>query len=382
MTELTISAEAIMVDKTEFEDLKKLVEDTNAALVLMQAQSVADKTQIQALTSQLIIAQQTNPQQVKQEAKIELEKRLTEQAAKLEQLEIQKADLDTQIQDETEELNKIRQQIIDLDVCQSSGPYKGSGKEEQITTKFGEVLTPNALKEFMDDYKMARYLNQKERLINWDDSMYRATKLRRALQGTAASYVRGEKAMGQTWPDNDDEILDRLKERYLTTEAYESMVAEAEAIRQNDSEPLPEYMSRIQRAIWEAYDDEPSQVKNKRTMWKFMDGLKNKEIRSEIIKSKWLNKTPDEILLIAETTRKNMEATSVTGKGKQGAIGGVTSNNSKKQPTKKKEHVLCLYCKRTHPGGWQKCFKRMRENSEWVPDNEKSGKDEKKQGFQ
>ena len=59
----------------------------------------------------------------------------------------------------------------------------------------------------------------------------------------------------------DDEILDRLRQRYLSTEAYESMVAEAEAIRQNDSEPLPEYMSRIQRAIWEAYDDEPSQVK-------------------------------------------------------------------------------------------------------------------------
>ena len=368
-----------MVEKTEFDALRKLVEETNAALVAMQAQSVADKTQIQALTSQLVIAQQRDPQKVKQEAKLELEKRINEQAAKLEQLDIQKADLDTQIRDETDELDKLRQQIIDLDACQSSGPYKGTGKEEQITTKFGDVLTPNALKEFIDDYKMARYLNQKERLINWDDNVYRATKLRRALQGTAVAYIRGEKAMGQTWPDDDDEILDSLRQRYLSTEAYESMVAEAEAIRQNDSEPLPEYMSRIQRAIWEAYDDEPSQVKNKRTMWKFMDGLKNKEIRSEIIKSKWLNKSPDEILLIAETTRKNMEATSVTGKSKQGSVAGVSGN--KKPATKKKEHPLCLYCKRLHPGGWQKCFKRMRENSDWVPDNDKNGKDEKKPGF-
>ena len=116
----------------------------------------------------------------------------------------------------------------------------------------------------------------------------------------------------------------RLKERYIDTESIELRIIETEEVSQQKDEPLTEYLSRVRLG----YPKEPENIVYKRLAWKFLSGILNNDIRSAVIKEKWINgqeaKPLEEILLIAETTRKALVA---TGQDK-GTIGAVKRRSS------------------------------------------------------
>ncbi len=142
--------------------------------------------------------------------------------------------------------------------------------------------------------------------------------------------------------------------------------------------------------------------------WKFLSGIRNRDIRAAVIKEKWMAgqdaKPLDEILLIAESTRKTMVATSATG-SERGTIGAVLRRNSdeyssstrssssrkssgesslsprsgRSTPSSKPNasprtatYNECLYCKKKHPGGRKNCFVRLRNNPNWTPGKRKN----------
>ena len=235
----------------------------------------------------------------------------------------------------------------------------------------------------MEHYKLVRMVNIRDQLLNWDDPSFRAAKLRLALRGSAAEYVTGESGLAKPWTKDDEQIMDMLERRYLKTEAIELKIIEVEETKQSDREPLPDYLSRVQRMIRDAYHGESEITLQKRTAWKFLSGIQNKEIRASVIKEKWMAseteaKTPEEILLIAETARMTMAAVSATGNNK-GNIGAFTGGKQNKKTTSK-EWEVCLFCKRRHPGGWQDCYRRQREDPQWTPPKSTPGKNSAQKG--
>ena len=230
-------------------------------------------------------------------------------------------------------------------------------------------------------------------MLNWDDPSYRAEKLKLALRGPPAKYIAGENSRAKEWTTDDELIIKKLEERYILKDATELKIIDAENISQDEREPLPEYMTRVQALIEEAYEGEPQAVIQKRVAWKFLSGIKNKEIRTTVIKEKWMKdkleaKSPEELLQIAEVARMNMAVAGATGTSKpsgsdkqEGLLGNF---NNSKNPRRARDQLKCLYCKRFHPGGWETCFKRLRVDPDWKPssktDSQKSKK-ERDQGF-
>ena len=53
------------------------------------------------------------------------------------------------------------------------------------------------------------------KLRGWDSKLYRANKLKLALQGDAFDFVTFEDSMGKLWTKDDDAIITKLKDRYL-----------------------------------------------------------------------------------------------------------------------------------------------------------------------
>ena len=53
------------------------------------------------------------------------------------------------------------------------------------------------------------------KLRRWDSKLYRANKLKLALQGDAIDFVTFEDSMGKLWTKDDDAIITKLKDRYL-----------------------------------------------------------------------------------------------------------------------------------------------------------------------
>ena len=387
------------------EDFKAL-QETLKGLV---DESKLDKEELRTLRLRMLdMDKEKNSQNT---AHQDLMDRVAAEEQALQNLRGQRATLDQQIAQAEQTLTASQIELDDMCKHDVKPPrFSSHAREENIDVTFGDVLTPEALLEFIDGYKLAKYLNQEEKIANWDDKRFRAAKLRKALRGPAASYVRSENAMASSWTEDDDEIIAKLEARYLTTEAFESKIREAEEVYQQDHEPLPEFLTRVQQLIMDAYPGEPVEVKNKRVVWKFLSGLKSKDIRAEIIRAKWMinrneAKPAEEILMVAETARKAMEGAAVTGQTKSGKIAPVqdttsddmkelagemrsilaayqqtsqsnsksAGNKSNNRRSKKKDEgnsrELCLYCKKEHWGGWQKCYKRRNENPSWTPDS-------------
>ena len=311
------------------------------------------------------------------------------------------------LQEELEAIQGKKKELEEeLKAAHEGGNNKGQQRydvrapEEKIAMTFGgdQNCSASHLRQFIEHYKLIRMVNMRNLLANWDDPSYRAAKLRIALHGAPASYIGEESSMAKDWTENDDEIIKRLKERYIDTESIELRIMEAEEVSQEKNEPLSEYLSRVQRVVRLAYPEEPENIINKRVAWKFLSGIQDKEIRSAVIKEKWMAgqdaKPLEEILLIAETTRKTLIATTMTGQSK-GTVSVVkrgssdefslpsthSSRNASSESTKSssssgssrsskpgnKTHQECLYCRKKHPGGWKDCFKRKRVEPDWTP---------------
>ena len=224
--------------------------------------------------------------------------------------------------------------------------------------------------------------------------------------------------MAQVWIRDDGEIIVRLKKRYLGTQSIELNILMFEELSQNEGEDLAAYMTRCQQKGLEAFQGlgEPISTQQ-RIIWKFLSGIKDQAIRSEVIRQRWM-KSPtepkgyDEVLLIAEQAKLDKLATTATGNGsgfgKKGSFqaapvskvserrkagnykartphtSGESSVRSTPSPIPSRGsfgsssdsngggssngNFLCHFCKTTsHFGGWKACPKRAQEEPSWKP---------------
>ena len=264
-------------------------------------------------------------------------------------------------------------------------------REKQLTKQFGMDTSANALLEFLDHYLLCRDMNQQRKVPGWDDAKYRAKELRYQLQGEAAVFVRQEEAMHQNWVLDDDAIIGKLKERWFNRDCIEMDILEFEEARQGDYETLAQFMQRVKGLGQRAFSEFDANGMHQRIVWRFLDGVKDKEIRGAIIRERWMKdrttpKPYDEVLKIATNAHMTKVAAQATGggngsqlaKGKLAAMNKVTptpsGNKGKvKKPagsmgTSEMPRVFdCFYCHKRHAGGYRECSKRLKENPNWTP---------------
>ena len=292
-----------------------------------------------------------------------------------------------------------------------------SAKERALTLTFGDGGDTSAvsLRLFIDHYELAEAQNRERRVEGWESPAFRARELRLQLRGEPALWLSHESAMAQTWTKEDSEVIDRLRKRYLGTQSIELNIVMFEELSQNEGETLAGYMTRCQQKGLEAFQGlgEPLSTQQ-RIIWKFLSGIKDQSIRSEVIRQKWMKsptetKSYDEVLLIAEQAKLDKLATAATGNGSgmmkrdgfqaapvssrvserrrgahdrprtphtSGESNG-TSNHSSRSGSfgsgdasggSGNGNFLCHFCKTTnHFGGWRSCPKRAQENPSWKP---------------
>ena len=198
-----------------------------------------------------------------------------------------------------------------------------AAKEKSLTLTFGDSgdTSPNSLRLFLDHYELAEAQNRERRVEGWESPAFRARELRLQLRGETALWLSHESAMAQVWICDDGEIIARLKKRYLGTQSIELNILMFEELSQNEGEDLAAYMTRCQQKGLEAFQGlgEPISTQQ-RIIWKFLSGIKDQAIRSEVIRQRWM-KSPtgpkgyDEVLLIAEQAKLDKLATTATGNG-------------------------------------------------------------------
>jgi hypothetical protein len=259
-----------------------------------------------------------------------------------------------------------------------------SAKEKQLSKFFGVDTSATALLEFLDHYRLCVEINQAKKVPGWGDPDYRAKELRFQLQGEVAIYVRQEETMGQDWVNDDKKIIEKLKERWLNRDCIELDIIEFEEARQGEYETLAQFMQRLKGLGQRAFSEFDPNGMHQRIIWRFLDGVKEKDIRSEIIRARWMKdrKTPkpyDEVLKIAENAKMIKVAAGATGHNGHGS-GSSKSNaiqvaamvphgrkNVRGTPPSRPRAFDCFYCRQRHPGGWRTCEKRKRENPDWEP---------------
>ena len=265
-----------------------------------------------------------------------------------------------------------------------------AGREKSLTKEFGVVTSASTLLEFLDHYKLCCEINQEKKVPGWDRADYRAKELRCQLQGEAGTFVRQEEAMHEQWVFDDNQIIEKLKERWLNRDCIELDIIDFEEARQGDAETLAQYMTRLKGLGQMAFSEFDPRGMQQRIIWRFLDGLRDKDIRASIIRERWMKdrKTPksyDEVLKIAENARMVKVAASATGSGgpsPKAAIAGSANVGSFTRGGNTRRGMQrgigarsnppprgfdCFYCHQRHPGGWKSCDKRRRENPTWEP---------------
>ena len=264
-------------------------------------------------------------------------------------------------------------------------------REKQLTKTFGTDTSSEALLEFLDHYKLCVEMNQQRRAPGWGDAKYRAKELRYQLQGEAGVFVRQEEAMHESWVEDDNKIIEKLKERWLNRDCIELDIIQFEEARQNDGESLGQFMQRLKGLGQRAFSEFDSTGMQQRIIWRFLDGVRDKDIRSSIIKERWMRdrKTPKpyaEVLKIAETAHLNKIAANATGGtglpvkkvavvSKDGLRDGLRTPKSTRGGKNKTNNKVvaagtsfdCHFCHENHPGGWRHCEDRKRKNPDWTP---------------
>ena len=224
--------------------------------------------------------------------------------------------------------------------------------------------------------------------------------------------------------ENDAEILDRLKSRYVTTGAIEVRILKFEKAYQGQEESLAEFLTRLQRLAGDAFASESADIRRKRVVWRFLDGLIDRDIRERLIRERWMKdestaKEYDDILKIAEVARTSKQTAALTGgspqaagacaaaqraaaaappphpatrwqrgpgqlraagSGQPGQPGRPPAARSGQSPgSHSRSRVTggrvdraaavgrCYYCGIPHQGGWYRCRRRLSEDPSWSP---------------
>lgn len=163
-------------------------------------------------------------------------------------------------------------------VAENLAPFTAVGREEKLDVSFGSTCTGRELRRFIDKYRVVKELNIAARLTGWDKPEYRANKLKLALEGEAFDYIGLENTMLKPWTSDDEEILDKLKDRYLKIQAVELNILEFEKSQQLHKEPLSEFLSRMQRLAADAYEGDSEAELQRKLAWRFVTGVRSDTI--------------------------------------------------------------------------------------------------------
>jgi len=293
--------------------------------------------------------------------------------------------------DSVEEVAEHVQPVVEATPPAPEGDMAGLGRELSLSMTFGEDTSPSSLERFLTHWELVDQINRARQVRTWKKDDYRACILRMALRGSAADWISQESTMLSPWVKSDNEIIAKLKVRYIGNTAIELHIIAFEQSSQKDGETLGEYMVRLQKLIENAYGKHPPYIKQMRVVWQFLNGLRDRDVREVLIKEKWMEdgenaKSYDEILKIAEGTLSTKIASRATGKSGQGAAAAVQeigtvapfkggsarketpNSNSRDRQQSTKQKIDCYYCGSTHEGyGWYKCSKRRAENPKWRP---------------
>lgn len=288
--------------------------------------------------------------------------------------------------------------------------FTGTAKDEKMDCYFGEdsVYSAVAMRRFAERYLTVRDMNIQLRIAGWDDPAYRAGKIILSLKGDAFDYVKFAKSTGESWTSSDDSLLEKLKDKFINVQAIEMNILHFEQSFQEPKESISEYMSRLKRAVREAYDGDSQKDLDRKVAWRFVSGVTEKRVRDKILECGWMlnrqeAKPLDELEKIAEYTKRNEETSRAmsrsTGHGsvsmfdaEEGNVAAFTRRNSKfvtsrsKTPSSESkyssgsgnshssgssdlplEFLQCYYCKQKHRGGWLYCSKRKKESPTWRP---------------
>ena len=295
-----------------------------------------------------------------------------------------------------------------------------SSKIQEIPLKmtFGEDTAPTAWMTFKSHFELVKKANVMRGIESWKNKEYRALMCRLQMRGTAASYVEQQAVLDPMWASDDDAIMKRLSQLYYTSDAIEVRIFRFEEAMQMQDEGLSEYMTRLQQLASQSFASEPSDIVRKRVVWRFLAGLRDREIRSHLIKEKWMEndekaKSYDEVMKIALAALSCKRATQVTGMSRnngavtaqlkisdsrckgmdeeqpitqaQGNVQSLTQKERLHEANKEKAYQIrrtqrkfkCYYCNKIHPGGWKVCSRRLKEDPSWKPNS-----DEWRQDFQ
>ena len=157
-------------------------------------------------------------------------------------------------------------------------------REQAITLTFGDIDTKlTTLERFISHYKVVNEINTERQVKVWKKPSYRALTLRMALRGPPAEFIEQEANMQREWVKDDEGILGKLRDRYIKNTAVELHIIAFESASQKEGEPLAEYMTRLQKLIGDAYPEYPEWVRKSRTVWQFLNGARDKDVRGPIL---------------------------------------------------------------------------------------------------
>ena len=297
------------------------------------------------------------------------------------------------------------------------GLYRKMGDEapskmQEIPLKitFGEDTAPTSWMAFKSHFELVKKANVMRGVQSWNNKEYRALMCRLQMRGTAASYVEQQAVLDPLWASDDEAIMDRLSQMYYTSDAIEVRIIRFEEATQMQDECLSDFMTRLQQLASQSFASEPSDIVRKRVIWRFLAGLRDREVRSQLIKEKWMEsdekaKSYDEVMKIALAALSCKRATQVTGMNRNNGaataqvkvveynldyvseeepsitqaqmknVQSVTQKESLHIPNRGKGPQMnrnqrkfkCFYCNKYHPGGWLVCSKRLKEDPNWKP---------------
>ena len=363
-----------------------------------------------------------------------MEDQLEKILAKLERMEVSQQEVGNRLvileeRGPGSELQEEKPEVKPADIVMntdSTNYAHNHGREKRVIMTFGdEDTSPTSLILFLDHYEIARQQNLAKHVPGWGCANFRANELRYQMRGEVAMWISQESAMlNAEWTKDDEEIIKRLKTRFMGTQCIELNIMSFEDLRQDESESLASYMTRCQRRGMEAFGEMDPASTQQRIVWKFLSGIRDQNVRSQVIKEKWMAsnreaKNYQEVLKIAETARMHHMATNATAPGgsqpkakvaamtrsrvkdrREGSrhnssesakssysnsssnsiSSGGTSSSSGSMP-----NFRCHYCNTTeHFGGWKFCKKRQDSEPNWTPGKGAGagGAVKKKKGFQ